>query len=83
MLGALEIIVIAVILGVLLLLHARTRAGPLVVYVSVGVLLLMLIVAMRVIRSLVGVVILLAVICMILSWRVVRSWQSAPVERHT
>ena len=73
MLGTLEIAAIILILGGLLLLQTKFRAGALPLYVTIGILLLMLIVAMRIIRSLVGVVIVLALICIVLLWRVVRS----------
>ena len=73
MLGALEIAAIVLILGGLLLLQTKFRAGALPLYVTIGILLLMLIVAMRIIRSLIGVVIVLALICAVLLWRVARS----------
>ena len=73
MLGTLEIAVIILILGGLLLLQTKFRAGSLPLYVTIGILLLMLIVAMRIIRSLIGVVIVLALICAVLLWRVARS----------
>jgi len=73
LLGALEIVILVVILGVLLLLQTRTRAGPLVLYATIGALVLMLILALRVIRSLVGMLIVLVFVCIILLWRVLRS----------
>jgi len=73
MLGTLEIVAIILILGGLLLLQTKFRAGSLPLYVTIGILLLMLIVAMRMIRSLIGVVIVLALICAVLLWRVARS----------
>lgn len=73
MLGPLEIILIIVVLGGLLLLHTATRVGSLALYLTIGILLLMLIVAVRVIRSLVGMVIVLAFICAILFWKLARS----------
>jgi len=73
MLGALEIAAIVLILGGLLLLQTKFRAGALPLYVTIGILLLMLIVAMRIIRSLIGVVIVLALICAVLLWRVARA----------
>jgi len=73
MLGALEVILITVILGGLLLLQARARAGSLMLYMTIGILLLMLIFAMRIIRSLLGVLIALGFICAILLWRIARS----------
>ena len=73
MLGALEIVLVVAILGGLLLIQTKTRAGSLGLYVTIGFLLLMLIVAMRVIRSLVGVLIILVLVCLVLVWRIVRS----------
>lgn len=73
MLGAMEIVAIILILGGLLLLQIKFRAGTLPLYVTIAILLLMLIVGMRIIRSLIGVVIVLALICIVLLWRVVRS----------
>jgi hypothetical protein len=75
MLGALEVVVIIVILGGLLLLQTKTRAGSLPLYLTIGILLVMLIVAMRFIRSLIGVAIVLAFICVVLLWRFARSKQ--------
>jgi hypothetical protein len=72
-LGTLEIVAIVVIFGGLLLLQAKTRAGSLPLYVTIGILLLILIVTMRFIRSLIGVLIVLALFCVILFWRVLRS----------
>jgi len=73
MLGAMEIVAIILILGGLLLLQTKFRAGTLPLYVAIGILLLILIVGMRIIRSLIGVVIVLAFVCIVLLWRVVRS----------
>jgi hypothetical protein len=73
MLSTLEIIVVILVVGGLLLLQMRTRTGSLFPYLAVGILLLILILATRIIRSLVGVVIVLAVFCMLLLWRLVRS----------
>jgi hypothetical protein len=73
MLGTLEIAAIILILGGLLLLQTKFRAGALPLYVTIAILLLMLIVAMRIIRSLIGVVIVLTLICAVLLWRVARS----------
>jgi len=73
MLGALEIIAVVVVVSGLLLLQMRTRTGSLFPYLGVGILLLMLIVATRIIRSLIGVVIVLALLCVLLLWRVIRS----------
>jgi hypothetical protein len=78
MLGALEVVVIIVILGGLLLLQTKTRAGSLPLYLTIGILLVMLIVAMRFIRSLIGVAIVLAFICVVLLWRFARSKQIFP-----
>jgi hypothetical protein len=73
MLGALELIAVILVLGGLILLQMRTRTGSLFPYLAVGILLLMLIVAVRIVRSLIGVVIVLALLCVLLLWRVVRS----------
>ena len=73
MLTALEIVAVAVVVGGLLLLQMRTRTGSLFPYLVVGILFLMLVVATRIIRSLIGVVIVLAVLCGVLLWMVVRS----------
>jgi hypothetical protein len=73
MLSALEIAAVIVVLGGLLLLQMRTRTGSLFAYLAVGILLLMLILATRIIRSLVGVVLALAVLCLVLLWRFARS----------
>lgn len=69
---------IIVILGGLLLLQTKTRAGSLPLYLTIGILLVMLIVAMRFIRSLIGVAIVLAFICVVLIWRLARSKQIFP-----
>ncbi|MGD0550944.1 MAG: hypothetical protein ABSA81_10450 [Candidatus Bathyarchaeia archaeon] len=73
MLSTLEIVVVITVVGGLLLLQMKTRTGSLFPYLAVGILLLMLILGTRIIRSLVGVVILLAAFCIILLWRLVRS----------
>lgn len=73
MLSALEIVALIVVLGGLLLLRMRTRTGSLFAYLAVGILFLMLILATRIIRSLIGAVIVLAVLCLVLLWRFVRS----------
>jgi len=65
-------LILAVLIG-LLLIQTRARFGSLAPYVAVGILLLMLIVAVRVIRSLVGVVIILGLVCGVLLWKFVRS----------
>jgi hypothetical protein len=73
MLSTMEIIVIIMVVGGLLLLQIRTRTGSLFPYVAVAILLLMLILATRIIRLLVGAVIVLAAFCAVLLWRFVRS----------
>ena len=73
MLSALEIVVVIVVVGGLLLLQMKTRTGSLFPFLAIGILLLMLIVATRIIRSLIGVVIVIALLCAVLLWRVVRS----------
>lgn len=75
MFSALEIAVVVVILGGLLLLQTRTRAGSLPLYATVAILLVMLIIGMRIINSLVGALIVLALICVVLLWRLTRSKQ--------
>ena len=64
--------ILAVLIG-LLLIQTRTRFGSLAPYVTLAILLLMLIVAARIIRSLVSVVIILALVCGVLLWKFVRS----------
>jgi len=73
MLNVLEILLIILVVGGLILLQVRTRTGSMFPYLAVVILLLILIVAARVIRSLFGLVILLALFCGVLLWRVVRS----------
>jgi hypothetical protein len=73
MLGALEIIVILIVVGGLLLLQIKTRTGPLIPYMAVVILLLLLMAAMEMIRSLTGVVLVLALLCGLLLYRVVRT----------
>jgi hypothetical protein len=73
MLSALEIAAVIVVLAGLLVLQMRTRTGPLFAYLAVGILLLMLIFATRIIRSLLGVVLMLGVFCLVLLWRFLRS----------
>jgi len=73
MLSALEIVVVIVAVGGLLLLQTRTRTGSLFPYLAVAILLLMLIVATRIIRSLIGVAIVLGLLCLVLLWRFARS----------
>jgi len=77
MFGAFEIILIIAVLGVLFLIHMRTRAGSLPLYVAVGILLMVIIAATKFIYSLVGIVLLLALICVVLFWRVARSRRDA------
>jgi hypothetical protein len=72
MLDALEIFAIIVVVGGLLLLQMRTRTGSLFPYLAVGILLLMLIVTARIIRSLIGLAIVLVILCGVLLWRIVR-----------
>jgi len=78
MLSGLEIVVVIVVVGGLLLLQMKTRTGSLLPYLAVGILLLMLIVATRIIRSLIGVAIILVLLCAVLLWRVVRSRHNLP-----
>ncbi len=73
MLNVLEILLIILVVGGLILLQVRTRTGSMFPYLAVVILLLILIVAARVIRSLFGLVILLALLCGVLLWRVIRS----------
>ena len=77
MFSAFEIILIIAVLGVLFLIHTRTRAGSLPLYVAVGILLMVIIAATKFIYSLVGIVLLLALICVVLFWRVARSRRDA------
>jgi len=77
MFGAFEIILIIAVLGALFLVHTRTRAGSLPLYVTVGILLLAVIVATKFIYSLIGIVLLLALICAVLLWRLARSRRDA------
>ena len=72
MFSALEIAAVIVVMGGLVL-QMRTRTGSLFSYLAVGILLLMLILAARIIRSLVSVTVILAALCMVLLWRLVRS----------
>ena len=73
MLGPLEIVLILAVLIGLLLIQTRTRFGSLAPYLAVGILLLVLIVAVRIIRSLVSIVIIVALVCGFLLWKFVRS----------
>jgi hypothetical protein len=73
MFSTLEFVAVIVVVGGLLLFQMRTRTGSLFPYLTVAILLLVLILATRIIRSLVGVVIVLAVFCVVLLWRLVRS----------
>ena len=83
MLSTLEIIVVIVVVGGLLLLQMRTRTGSLFAYLAVGILLLMLILATRIIRSLVGAVMVLAALCIVLLWRFVRQRSMLARVHHT
>jgi hypothetical protein len=73
MLSALEILVVIVVVGGLLLLQMRTRTGSLFPYLAVMILLLTLVVATRIISSLISLTIVLAALCGVLLWRVARS----------
>lgn len=81
MLGALEILLIIIVVGVLALLQVRTRSGSLFPYLAVVILLLALILAVRVIHSLVSLVIVLVLLCGFLLWRVARSARRSVVTR--
>jgi hypothetical protein len=72
MFSTLEFVAVIVVVGGLLLFQMRTQAGSLFPYLTFAILLLVLILATRIIRSLVGVVIVLAVFCVVLLWRLVR-----------
>jgi hypothetical protein len=73
MLGQLEILLIVIVLGALVFLQIKTRTGPLIPYMAVVILLMLLILAMQMIRSLSGVVMMLALLCGVLLWRILRS----------
>jgi hypothetical protein len=74
MLDAFEIILIIAVVGGLLLLQIRTRTGSLFPYLAVVILLLIVFAAVRIIRSLVGLVITLALVCgVVLLWRIAQS----------
>ena len=73
MFSALEIVAVIVVLGGLLFLQMKTRTGSLFPYLAVAILILMLIFATRIIRSLVGTVLVLLVLCVVLLWRFARS----------
>lgn len=60
------------VLGGLLLLQTRIRAGPFVLYAVIAILLLTLAYAMRIIRGLLGVVFVLGLVCAVLVWIIVR-----------
>ena len=77
MLSVPEIILVIAVLGGLFLIHTRTRAGSLPLYVAVGILLLAIIAATKFIYSLIGIVLLLALICVVLFWRIARSRRDA------
>jgi uncharacterized iron-regulated membrane protein len=75
MIDALEIILIIAVVGGLLLLQIRTRTGSLFPYLAIVILLLIVLAAVRIIGSLVGLVIILVLFCGVLMWRVARSSQ--------
>lgn len=68
MIGGFEIVLILLVLGGLLLLQTRGRMGSVPLYVVIGVLLLVLFFALRFIRSLLGFLVLLAVVAGFLVW---------------
>jgi uncharacterized membrane protein len=68
MLGALEIVLIIIVIGGILFLQGKTRTGSLFPYLAVGILLLTLIAAMRIIRSLVSMLLILTLLCGFLLW---------------
>jgi hypothetical protein len=82
MFGALEIVFIAMVLGLLFLIRTRRRTGSLAVYVTIGALLLALIFATRIIRSLFGWVVLLALLCGILILALVGSYIRGSTRTH-
>jgi hypothetical protein len=73
MLDAFEVILIIAVVGGLLLLQIRTRTGSLFPYLAIVILLLIVFAAVRIIRSLVGLVMILALFCGVLLWRVAQS----------
>ena len=73
MLGQLEILLIVIVVVALVFLQIKTRTGPLIPYTAVVVLLMLLILAMQMIRSLSGVVIMVVLLCGVLLWRLLRS----------
>jgi hypothetical protein len=75
MVDALEIILIIAVVGGLLLFQIRTRTGSLLPYLAIVILLLIVFAAVRIIRSLVGLVIILVLLCGVLLWRIARSSQ--------
>jgi hypothetical protein len=68
LIGGFEIVLILLVLGGLLLLQTRGRMGSVPLYVVIGVLLLVLFFALRFIRSLLGFLVLLAVVAGFLVW---------------
>jgi len=77
MFSALEIILVIAVLGGLFLIHTRTRAGSLPLYIAVGILLLAIIAATKFIYSLIGIVLLLVLVCVALFWKLARSRRDA------
>jgi hypothetical protein len=75
MVDALEIILIIAVVGGLLLFQIRTRTGSLLPYLAIVILLLIVFAAVRIVRSLVGLVIILVLLCGVLLWRIARSSQ--------
>ncbi len=63
-----EILLVAVVLGALFLIQTRTRSGSLLLYLAVAGLLVVLILAIRMIRSLIGAVLALVFLGAILLW---------------
>lgn len=72
MLNVLEILLIIIVVGGLVLLQVRTRSGAIFPYLTVVILLLILIVAARFIRSLFSLLIVLALLCGVLLWGAIR-----------
>jgi uncharacterized membrane protein len=74
MFSAWEIVFIIVILAWLFVIWTRRRAGSLALYATVGLLVLALILSARIIRSLLGWVVLLALLCGLLILGLVGSY---------
>lgn len=69
--SAFEAFLILVVLALLFFLQIKTRSGPLFLYVTVAVLLVLLFATLRLVRSLLGIIVMFAIFAVVLLFSII------------